>query len=220
LDVQGDLIRMIADTGNHPWRSLYISQTSGILSGGPIPSVDSTGKQVVGIIGAVRDSSGTLDEIALEDDNTMLNEDGTDQMLMEDTTNTGTPRGVLTAISLNRWRRLSRNAIMHQATLDYYSIMDRLLFHFKDSAVIDVCVYDAGAEAVLAQTPTNMIKVPETLAPALVFGSVGKLAISQGSGLAPLAQAASAYYMQIANQIASGNTSIDPIAVPTPIAQR
>lgn len=219
LGVQADMVRMIADTGNHPWRSLYISQTAGLLNGATIPSVDINGKQIVGIMGDIRDSSGTMDEFLMENQSLFeLEDNGT--LILEDSSTTGTPRGVLTSISLNRLRRLQRNIINHVASLDYYAIVDRAVYHFKGSVTIDVCVYDHAAELANITDPTKPVRVPETLVPALVLGTVAKLCLNEGSGLMGLAQGAASYYNNVMSQIAQGNTSIDPLAVPGPVAQR
>jgi hypothetical protein len=53
----------------HPWRSLLLSQTAAIPNRGTIPSVDSGGNQIIGVLGSVFDAldSEMCDEMPLDD---------------------------------------------------------------------------------------------------------------------------------------------------------
>jgi hypothetical protein len=52
------LVRAYAGVKDHPFRSANTTQTASISNLGLIPGVDSTGKSIVGVYGAVRAASG------------------------------------------------------------------------------------------------------------------------------------------------------------------
>ena len=57
VSVIGRIIRAYASVPNHPFRTYNLSQTDDIAHKGLIPSVDSAGKPIIGVYGAIRDSS-------------------------------------------------------------------------------------------------------------------------------------------------------------------
>lgn len=69
LAVESKLATAIANTGNHPWRRILQSQTADIAHEAQIPSTDASSNQIIGIYGAVYDSSdGTpLSEMPMDD---------------------------------------------------------------------------------------------------------------------------------------------------------
>lgn len=67
--IESRLAAAIAGCGNHPWRRVLQSQTADIAHEAAIPSTNAVGDQIVGVYGAVFDSSdGTqCTEIAMDD---------------------------------------------------------------------------------------------------------------------------------------------------------
>jgi hypothetical protein len=57
VSVVGTIVRSYASVPNHPLRAFNLSQTANITNRGVIPSVNSTGKPIVGVYGAIRDAS-------------------------------------------------------------------------------------------------------------------------------------------------------------------
>lgn len=57
VSVIGTIVRAYASVPNHPFRTYNISQTSNIAHKGLIPSANSAGTPIVGVYGAIRDSS-------------------------------------------------------------------------------------------------------------------------------------------------------------------
>lgn len=57
LITEGKLAQAIAETGNSPLRRYLLSQTSGIADKALVPSVDSAGKLIIGILGSVVDAT-------------------------------------------------------------------------------------------------------------------------------------------------------------------
>ena len=57
LDAEGEFAWAIADTGNHPWRSNISNVTPVIANAGDIPATDNVGNKIIGVFGAVYDSS-------------------------------------------------------------------------------------------------------------------------------------------------------------------
>lgn len=53
----------------HPWRSLLKGVTAGLANKADIPSVDASGNQIIGVLGAVRDASDNIvcDEMPIDD---------------------------------------------------------------------------------------------------------------------------------------------------------
>ena len=57
LEAEEMFVVAIASTGNHPWRAVLRAFTANIADKGVVPAVDSTGKGIVGLYGAVRDAT-------------------------------------------------------------------------------------------------------------------------------------------------------------------
>jgi hypothetical protein len=57
LQAEGKYAGIIANVGNHPWRSSLHAVTASIVPGGVIPSTSSSGDKIIGIYGSVRDAS-------------------------------------------------------------------------------------------------------------------------------------------------------------------
>jgi len=57
VSVLGRIIRTYAGVPNHPFRTNNLSQTADIAHKALIPSTDSAGKNIVGVYGAIKDSS-------------------------------------------------------------------------------------------------------------------------------------------------------------------
>ncbi len=55
--VIGRIISTYANVPNHPYRTYNLSQTDNIPTGGVIPSINASGIPIVGVYGAIRDSS-------------------------------------------------------------------------------------------------------------------------------------------------------------------
>lgn len=57
LNAEAGLVAAVLSTGDHPWRESFRDVTAALSYGDPIPAVGAGGGTVVGIYGAVRDSS-------------------------------------------------------------------------------------------------------------------------------------------------------------------
>lgn len=57
VSVLGRIIRRYASVPNHPFRAFNLSQTGDIAHKGLIPSTDASSKPIVGVYGAIKDSS-------------------------------------------------------------------------------------------------------------------------------------------------------------------
>jgi hypothetical protein len=57
IGIVGDLVSTYANVENHAFRAHNLSQTASIAKGGLIPSVNSAGKSIVGLRGAIRDAT-------------------------------------------------------------------------------------------------------------------------------------------------------------------
>jgi len=57
LAAVGRIVRAYASTPNHPFRTYNLSQTANIANEAVIPSVNSTSKPIVGVYGAIKDST-------------------------------------------------------------------------------------------------------------------------------------------------------------------
>ncbi len=60
LAAQATIIKTICETSNHTWRGLYLSNTANIASGAVVPTVDSSNKQILGVLGAVKDATSSI----------------------------------------------------------------------------------------------------------------------------------------------------------------
>lgn len=56
LLAEEEFVLAIASTGNHPWRALLRAFTANLADKALVPAVDSTGKAIVGVYGAIRDA--------------------------------------------------------------------------------------------------------------------------------------------------------------------
>ncbi len=59
LNIEGRLADAIASTGDHPYRAYLISTTDALANAAVLPSLDSAGEQIIGVWGAVFDSTDT-----------------------------------------------------------------------------------------------------------------------------------------------------------------
>lgn len=57
LDAEQKLAQTIAEVKDHAWRQVLISETAALASGATIPAVDSAGKSIIGVYGAVFDAT-------------------------------------------------------------------------------------------------------------------------------------------------------------------
>lgn len=70
LMAEEDFAWAVADTANHPWRSGILSTTSSLADASNLPPVETGGRRIIGVLGAVYDATdgteclqGELDEI-------------------------------------------------------------------------------------------------------------------------------------------------------------
>ena len=179
LAAQAVIIKAICETSNHPWRGLYLSATSNLASGAIVPVTDSLGKQIIGGLGDVKDSVDNTGLTEIDDYDTI--------------------------------RRYIRGIAAgdHVNPLYYYSLSDERIFHTRTNVIIGVCTYDHAAELTAIATPSNPVKVPESVGSVLVSGAVAMIAANESPGLAPLAQAHAEYFSSNIALIRQGLTITD-----------
>lgn len=140
------LAQVIAETGNHPYRTFLQTQTSTLATGANLPSLDSTGKPIIGIYGAVLDGSVT----------TITCTEGTLEQI-------------------RRYNQLATaGSTLYLMSPYQYKIDGNTIEHTQTTVIIKVCAYDYATQ-LTAATNDTVILLPDALGEAYVTGSLAYL---------------------------------------------
>ena len=145
LNAEQRLAAVIANTGNHPWRTFLggPSETTVLMNGDLMPSIDVNGVGIIGIYGSVLDV----------DDPTLI---CTEQ-----------------PVEVLRRRQLTPNLWIIPAY--NYSLDGNGIIHTRPNGVtVQVCVYDYATQQA-AFDANEPILLPDVLAEALICGGVAGL---------------------------------------------
>lgn len=140
------LAQVIAETGNHPYRTYLQTQTSALATGANLPSTDSTGLPIIGIYGAVLDGSVT----------TISCTEGTLEQI-------------------RRYNQLATaGSTLYLMSPYQYKIDGNTIEHTQTTVIIKVCTYDYATQ-LAAATADSVILLPDALGEAYVTGSLSYL---------------------------------------------
>lgn len=189
LNAEQRLAVAIADTGNHPWRSVLggPSETAPLANGDNMPAVDVNGKSIIGIYGNVLDGDNPL-LVCTEPDSQ--------------------PLEVI--------RRYTLLPSLYLIPLYNYTMDGNGIFHTRTTVTVQVCVYDY-ADQVAAFNADNTMLLPDALAPALIAGGVAGLV--RDDEFMQQAQLYAQIFSSEEQIIRNGLTSVGQVALPGPSLQ-
>lgn len=178
--IVGEIIEAYAGVSNHPFRVFNLSSTATIAHLGQIPSTNSAGKPIVGVYGAIKDSSSG--RILTKQSSQLI------QTLVDDTDN------------------------FIKGDYYYFDIIDRILYHTRTNAVVEVCTFSASDELTSLNANGN-VPLPDAILSMAVDGMSARMIVDDE--FIGQAQIFASYYQAGLSVLRQGGVTY----APAPIAQ-